>query len=136
MQTQTQKNVTIALLSEEKGKTMNEINPTLTMGNDLPHPGMNASRMFYFNIAGSTNQKDVKLVAFLSNSVEFGGTDQCCAYFDNDVTQSWQSMKYHRLKWELPTKYDLFCMASDFWVSNLLLLLFFGVALGFLWVFF
>ena len=91
------------------------------MGDDLPIPGMHGSRMFYFNIKGSMNKKNVKLVAFLSTRVinptrsEQSPPNQC-VYFDNDNTQTWQSMKYYPKKWNLPTKYHLSRICCDFWV--------------------
>ena len=85
------------------------------MGPDLPNPGMYGSQMFYFNIKGSMNKKDVKLVAPLS-SIDHpcDGKSNPCVYFDNDNTQTWISMKHH--PFFFPTKYHLLQICADFWV--------------------
>ena len=57
----------------------------MTICSDLPSPGIDASVMFYFNIYGSMNKKDVKLVAFISNSGCISQKPNKCVYFDNDV---------------------------------------------------
>ena len=95
-------------------QVLNNFNYALTFGADLPYPGILASKMFYFNIAGSNNQKDVKLVAFLSHP-SFNCNE--CVYFDNDITNQWQSMQYHPLKWNLPTQFPFFTINLEFLVN-------------------
>ena len=92
---------------------------TLTMCDSLPSPGIvRGYHLFYFNIRGSMNKKDVKLVALLSASLFRSPIffPNKLVYFDNDFTNQWQSMKYHSLKWKFNDKYHHLNMWLDFWV--------------------
>ena len=117
----------------------------MTMGPNLPNTQMNVSQMFYFNIKGSMNRKDVKLVAFLKTLmsprheiVEHTMNDPTneCIYFDNDNTQSWQSMeKHNRLKWQLQIPYSLIGVSAHLWVKCVFVMFFvlFFFFLCFVW---
>ena len=91
----------------------------MTLCPDLPIPGMCTSEMFYFNVKGSMNKKDVKLVAVLSGITDpcDGNSNQCVCFNNDTHTQTWQSMKQDYPSFFLPTKYYLFQISADFWVA-------------------
>ena len=103
-----------------KESKYNPICATLTMCDKLPSPGIiGGYLLFYFNIRGSTNKKDVKLIALLSAAFLLRSPiffPNKLVYFDNDYTNQWQPMKYHPLKWKFNDKCHHLDMWLDFWV--------------------
>ena len=86
-------------------------------GSNLLEEGMFGSVMFYFNLKGSTNKKDVKLVACLGDQSTLN-MGNLFVYFDNDNTNTWQNMNGNqRFKWDLLNKSYYTQMSCDFWVS-------------------
>ena len=91
----------------------------MTVGRNLPENRMCDCAMFYFNIKGSTNKKDVKLVAFLRDTF---------AYFDNDITNTWQRIhidNFRRFKWTLEINRSIAQLSCDFWVCIIIIIFFF-----------
>ena len=89
---------------------------SLTMGCNLPTPGILDSQMFYFNIAGSMKQNHVKLMALLSNvRMSRNGYPIDCVYFDNDKTQTWKKKEESKC-FQFPHKYHINHICLDFWV--------------------
>ena len=83
--------------------------PPLTMCADMPGKGMlHWTDMFYFNICGSNNKNDIKLMA--PTYVYIDG--HIFVYFDNQ-TQKWQKLK-NQEKWKFPN--DKYIFATVFWV--------------------
>ena len=93
---------------------------TSMMGGNLPKPGIDGCQLFYFNIQGSMNKKDVKLIALLSH-IKYSkhNIPNQCVYFDNDHTQTWKTFNDHFLfakQWQLPIQNPLILPSIDFLV--------------------
>ena len=104
------------------------------MGCKLPNPGLLESKIFYFNIAGSNNARDVKLIAFLSNDLSNGSNQ--CVFFDNENDKIWLPFNDNLSQWQLPTTAHFSYVCLDYWVLIACIILIFFFFIFFIFFFF
>ena len=85
-------------------------NPPLTIGCQLPENGMFCQGMFYFNILGSMDKNDIKLIAMINDNNE-----KTKFIFLNNENKTWQNMKDDK-QWIFPIQNNISRFGIDFWV--------------------
>ena len=85
-------------------------NPPLTIGCQLPENGMYYQGMFYFNILGSMDKNDIKLIAMINDNNE-----KTKFIFLNNENKTWQNMKDDK-QWIFPIQNYISDFGIDYWV--------------------
>ena len=68
--------------------------------------------MFYFNILGSNDKNDIKLIAFITDNKS---NNKNKFVYLNDNNNTWNNM-IHQNKWDFPIQNNVYKCGIDYWV--------------------